>query len=108
MKIVKTYESFREFDVDFVMSKIRHHFSDDVVKKMVDDEIDAWVDDSNLTGSSTKKDWYIELGVGAVEEIISDQIFDWYENEFADIEISDEQKKELIKKIVSTYDTLQH
>lgn len=113
-KYLKKFESFDEFDIDFAMAKIKHHFSDYDVKNMVDDEIDNWVDDSNLTEKNrngheyeTKREWYDDHGKGAAEEVVADEISDWYEREFKK-ELTDDQKKELTKKLLSTYDSLQH
>jgi hypothetical protein len=120
MRIIKLYEDFStnnlnddlEFDQDFIMAKIKHHYSDYDVKNLVDDEIENLVDDQNLKDISrsgyeyeTKREWYDERGSGA-EEIVADVMVDWYENEFSQ-ELTELQKEELSKKLINAYDSLQ-
>ena len=108
MRVVKTYENFLEFDIDFAMAKIKHHFSDYDVKNMVDDEIENWVDDSNLGQEyENKREWYDKHGAGEAEEVVADEIVDWYEKEFSK-ELDDKQRENLYNLVLKTYDTLQH
>lgn len=119
MKLVKTYETFighevpQEFDADFAIAKIKHFFSEYDVKNMVDDEIENWVDDSNLSEINrnnqeyeTKREWYDDHGTGEAEEVVAEQLANWYQREFKK-ELTDEELESLIKKISETYDTLQ-
>ncbi len=118
MRIVKTYENFREFDADFAMAKIKHHYSDYDVKNLVDEEIEELVDDSSLSDITlsskrlgkehqyeTKREWYDDHGSGA-EELASERLVDWYIDEFGE-ELTEDQKEELSKKLINAYDSLQ-
>ncbi len=114
MKLIKKYESFREFDINFAIAKIKHFYSEYDVKSMLDDEIENWVDDNNLTEISrsgneyeTKTEWYDEHGCGEAEEVVAEQLVDWYENEFS-VEITEDQKEDLVDVILKSYDSLQH
>lgn len=113
MKLLKKYENFREFDIDFTMAKIKHHFSDYDVKNMVDDEIENWVDDADLTETNkngyeyeTKREWYDDHGSGEAEEVVADGLVEWYENEYGE-EFTEEQKEQLSQKLLVNYDSLQ-
>lgn len=119
MKIVKTYENFitKEvndgFDPEFAMAKIKHFFSEYDVKNLVDDEIENWVDDSNLSELNrsgqeyeTKREWYDDHGSGEAEEVVADQLANWYQKEFKK-ELTEEELEVLIKKIYETYGTLE-
>jgi len=115
MRIVKTYENFREFDIDFIMAKIKHHYSDYDIKNLVDEEIEELVDDSSLSnitlsskrldkeeGYETKREWYDDHGNGEAEELATERLVDWYIDEFGE-ELTEEQKEELSKKLIITY-----
>lgn len=112
MRIVKKYESFiekevpTEFDANFAISKIKHFFSEYDVKGMVDEEIENWVDDNQIGDNYEGKiDWYYDNGSGEAEEIVIDQLIDWYQTEFKK-ELTDEQKEELSSSIIKNYDLL--
>ncbi len=103
MKIVKTYENFMDFDPDFAIAKIKHFFSDYDVKNMVDDEIENWVEDEQIGDDyEGKVDWYYDNASGESEEVVIDQLIDWYEKEF-NKELDDTQRDELYKRIVKEY-----
>jgi len=110
MRIVKTYENFREFDIDFIMAKIKHHYSDYDIKNLVDEEIEELVDDRTLSskrlgkeeGYETKREWYDDHGNGEAEELATERLVDWYIDEFGE-ELTEEQKEELSKKLIITY-----
>jgi hypothetical protein len=109
MKIVKTYENFigkkvpTDFDADFAVAKIKHFYSDYDVKNMVDDEIVNWVDEEQIGDKYEDAiDWYYSNGSGAVEEVVIDQLIDWYEKEFQK-ELTEEQRKQLSDRIIKEY-----
>jgi hypothetical protein len=114
MRVLKKYENFRDFDIDFTMAKIKHHFPEYDVKNKVDDEIENWVDDENLKEISrggyeyeTKREWYDEHGSGEAEEVVADQLVEWFEDEFSQ-ELTEEQKEQLSQRLLQTYDSLQY
>jgi hypothetical protein len=103
MNLVKTYENFMEFNPDFAVAKIKHFYSDYDVKNMVDDEIENWVEDSQVGDNyEGKVDWYYDNGSGEIEEVVIDQIINWYEKEFKK-ELDDNQREELYKRLVKEY-----
>jgi hypothetical protein len=109
MKIVKTYENFigkdvpTDFDADFAMAKIKHFYSDYDVKNLVDDEIENWVEEDQVGDNYEDKiDWYYDNASGEAEEVVLDQLINWYEREFKK-ELSDEQREELSKRIIDVY-----
>ncbi len=109
MKTIKTYETFmgkqvpQDFDADFAVAKIKHFYSDYDVKNMVDDEIVNWVDEDQIGDKYEDAiDWYYSNGSGEVEEVVIDQLIDWYEKEFQ-TELTEEQRDELSKRIIKSY-----
>lgn len=114
MKLLKTYENFREFDIDFTMAKIKHNYPEHDVKNLVDEEIENWVDDENLSDINrngykyeTKREWYDDHGSGEAEEVVADQLVEWYEKEYSE-KFTEEQKKQLSQRLLDTYDSLQY
>jgi hypothetical protein len=121
--VVKTYENFLEFDINFAIAKIKHFWSEYDVKDLVDEEIEELVDDislSDITLSSkrlgreveyeTKREWYDDHGNGEAEELAAERLVDWYETEF-NKELTEEQKLSLTSSLLDEntgYDSLQH
>lgn len=114
MRVLKKYENFMEFDIDFTMAKIKHNFSEYDVKNKVGGEIENWVDDENLKEISkngyeyeTKREWYDEHGAGEAEEVVVDQLIEWFEDEFSQ-KLTEKQKEQLSQRLLQTYDSLQY
>ena len=121
MRVVKTYETFiGEFDADFVMAKIKHFYSDFKIKEMFDEELPNWVDE-NEVGDKYEDvyDWFYDSHsedsknpdiiskkrqiAFATSELVVEQLIDWYEEEFSQ-DLTDEQREELSKRIIETYE----
>lgn len=109
MRVVKTYETFvgkevpTEFDADFAMAKIKHFYSEYDVKNMIDDEIPNWVEEDQIGDKyEGPVDWYYDNGYGEVEEVVSDQLIDWYEIEFQK-QLTEEQREDLSQRIIKSY-----
>lgn len=112
MKKVKTYESFigkevsDEFDADFAVAKINHFYSEYDVKNMIDDEIENWVEEEQIGDDyEGKVDWYYDNASGEAEEVVINQLIDWYEREFKK-ELSEEQIEDLSQRIIKSYSGL--
>ena len=112
MRIVKKYESFigkevpTEFDPNFAIAKIKHFFPEYDVKSMVDDEIKNWVEEDQIGDNYEDDiDWYYDNGSGEAEEVVVDQLIDWYQTEFKK-ELTDEQRGELSNMIIKEYEFL--
>ncbi len=103
MRIVKTYENFMDFDPEFAMAKIKHFYTDYDVKNMVDDEIPNWVEEDQIGDNHEGAvDWYYDNGSGEAEEVVIDQLINWYESEFKK-ELTEEQREQLSQRIVKSY-----
>jgi hypothetical protein len=121
MRVVKTYETFiGEFDADFAMAKIKHFYSDFKIKEMFDEELPNWVDE-NEVGDKYEDvcDWFYDSHsedsknpdiiskkrqiAFATSELVVEQLIDWYEEEFSQ-DLTDEQREELSKRIIETYE----
>jgi hypothetical protein len=106
MKTIKTYENFMDFDPNFAIAKIKHFFSEYDVKSMVDDETKNWVEEDQIGDSYEDAiDWYYDNGSGEAEEVVVDELINWYETEFKK-ELTDEQREELSNTIIKEYDFL--
>ena len=109
MKTIRTYENFigkevsQDFDADFAIAKIKHFYDDYEVKSMVDDEIENWVEEDQIGDDYEGKiDWYYDNGSGEAEEVVVDQLIDWYEKEFQK-ELTEEQREQLSNRIIKEY-----
>ncbi len=120
MRIVKTYENFREFDADFAMAKIKHFYNDFKIKEMFDEELPNWVDENEVFDKYEDVfDWFYDSYsedsknpdiiskkrqiAFATSEIVVEQLIDWYEEKFSQ-DLTDEQREELSKRIIETYE----
>lgn len=103
MKVVKTYENFMDFDPDFAIAKIKQTYSDYDLKNMVDDEIHNWVEEDQIGDRYEGKiDWYYDNASGEAEEVVIDQLINWFEKEY-NKELSDPQREQLSQRIVKEY-----
>lgn len=71
-----------EFDLNFAMSKIKEHFSEERVIEMYDDEVLEWVDDDWEDDYESEYDWYIDHNNGEAQDVIIDVITSWFSSEF--------------------------
>lgn len=109
MRVVKTYETFLgkevpvDFDPNFAIAKIKHFYSEYDVKNMVDEEIENWVEEDQIGDNYEGKiDWYYDNASGEAEEVVVDQLINWYEREFKK-ELTEEQRNQLSQIIVKEY-----
>ena len=59
-----------EYDLDFVMAKIKEEFTTEKVKELLNTEGKEWSDD------------YEENGNGEAEDVIIDQLIEWFESKY--------------------------
>lgn len=104
MKYINKFnENISEFDVNFAMSKISENYTDESVIEMYDEELLNWVDSSwEEDGYDCEYDWYIDHNNGEAQDIVYDQIIDWYKKEF-DENLSIDNQLELLDKIKEKY-----
>jgi hypothetical protein len=108
MKYLKKYESVNNLDIDFAIVKIKSEYDDDRIKEMLDDEIEEWVEDSDLGDTyETKLEWYWEHNNGEAQEIVVEQIINWYKRTY-NKELSSEEESKLGSKIKSTFEYLDY
>ena len=98
-----------KFDVDFAMSKIKEHFSEDEVISSFDDEVLNWVDDDwNNDGEyDGEYDWYVDHNNGEAQDVIITNIINWFKKEF-NMSLSIEEYSELHDAIKQEYDCLRY
>jgi len=72
MKYLRNYNE--NIDTDFAIVKIREHFSEEEVASMVKKEISEWVDD---------EDFYSTNGNGEAEEVVIQEMINWFKREFS-------------------------
>lgn len=122
MKLLKQYENFRDFDIDFAMAKIKHFYTDHKVKQLFDDELQNWISEDEI-GQDFEDiyDWFYDnykeesltdevlnkkrqLAL-AVSDMVVEQLIDWYEQNF-DFELTEQQRDDLSTKIIETYEEI--
>jgi len=98
-----------KFDVDFAMSKIKEHFSEDEVISSFDDEVLNWVDDDwNNDGEyDGEYDWYVDHNNGEAQDVIITNIINWFKKEF-NMSLNIEEYSELHDAIKQEYDCLRY
>lgn len=96
--IKKFNESIQEFNLDFAISKIKENFSNDKVQEMFSEDWPNWVDDEYSDDLS----WYMENSNGEAEEIVYDQIIDWFKKDSTS-EISGKDETKLLDTLKKIY-----
>ena len=97
MKYLKLFnENNLESDTEFIISKITQNFPKDDVKKMLSDEVIQWIPDGK------DEEWYKENNNGEAEEVIIDDMINWFEKNYKPIE----NTEEVIDEIKQKYDFL--
>lgn len=94
MKYVKKFGKFENIisdDFDFILAKISENFPKEDVDKMLSDEIIQWIPDGK------DEEWYKENNNNEAEDVIIDDMIDWFEKNYSPITDLD-KVKELIKK----------
>lgn len=104
MKHLKKFnENSAEFDINFAMSKISENYPESLVIEMYDEELLNWVDSSwEEDGYDCEYDWYIDHNNGEAQDVVYDQIIDWYKKEY-DENLSIDNQLELLEKIKEKY-----
>jgi hypothetical protein len=99
-------ESNVEFDVEFAITKIKDKFSEDEVNILFDNELLEWVDPDWSDEYDSEYDWYVEHNNGEAQDVVIDQLIDWYMKEYG--EISVDEQIELKDRIKKEYDVLNY
>lgn len=99
MKYVKMFEDFSEEDMDFALIKIKQEYPRDRVKKMLFDEAKEWVKD-DYEGDPIE--YYNNIGTGEAQEVVMDNIIEWYSKEF-DKELTEDEEWDLSVKLNDFY-----
>jgi hypothetical protein len=94
MKYLRNYNE--NIDTDFAIVKIREHFSEEEVASMVKKEISEWVDD---------EDFYSTNGNGEAEEVVIQEMINWFKREFSK-QIEEDEFAALEDEIRAAYQVL--
>ncbi len=94
MKYLRNYNE--NIDTDFAIVKIREHFSEEEVDSMVKKEISEWVDD---------EDFYTTNGNGEAEEVVIQEMINWFKREFSK-QIEEDEFAALEDEIRAAYQVL--
>jgi len=94
MKYLRKYNE--NIDTDFAIVKIREHFSEEEVTSMVKKEISEWVDD---------EDFYSNNGNGEAEEVVIQEMINWFKREFSK-QIEEDEFVALEDEIRTVYQAL--
>jgi len=94
MKYLRKYNE--NIDTDFAIVKIREHFSEEEVAGMVKKEISEWVDD---------EDFYSNNGNGEAEEVVIQEMINWFKREFSK-QIEEDEFVALEDEIRTAYQVL--
>ncbi len=103
MKYLKKYnESKEEFDLEFAMAKIKEKYSEMDVAKMFDEELLEWVDPDWEEEYESEYDWYMDHNNGEAQDVVIEQIINWYKGEF-NKKLSIDEYSELFDEIKDHY-----
>ena len=91
-----------EFDITFAMSKIKEKYSEEEVAEIFDNEILEWVDPDWEDEYESEYDWYIDHNNGEAQDVVIEQIINWYRSEYKK-ELSDNEYLKLFDEIKSHY-----
>lgn len=108
MKYLKKYNesASSDFDIEFAITKIKDKYTEEQVIDMFDNEILEWTDEDWADDYESEYDWYVDHNNGEAQDVIIDQIVDWYDREFGNNELPFENKSEIIDRIKGEYDVL--
>lgn len=89
---MKHLRKFNEstFDTDFIIAKIKEEFSEQKVAEMLDEEILEWTDEDWSDEHDSEYDWYIDHNNGEAQDVIIDQMINWYERNHNNLTIDKE------------------
>jgi beta-lactamase class D len=96
MRYLRKYNENSTFDIDFAIVKIREHFSEEEVASMVSKEISEWADD---------EDFYSNNGNGEAEEVVIQEMINWFKREFSK-QIEEDEFTVLEDEIRTAYQAL--
>ena len=96
----KIFESESE-DLSFIMAKIKGEFPEEKVTERLDEEILEWVDSDWEDDYDSEYDWYQDHNNGEAEDVVIDEIIDWYEDNWG--KLSDNIRSEVIDSIKEEY-----
>ena len=110
MRYLKKYNESdsTEFDIEFAITKIKDKFTEEQVIDMFDNEVLEWVDDDWADEYDSEYDWYIDHNRGEAQDVIIDQLVDWYDKEFGNNSLTQDNKSDLIDRIKEDYDALNY
>lgn len=104
------FEDFTEEDMDFALIKIKSKYSIDEVKKMIHDEAKEWVEILGIESTGEEKEvndndiikLYNKTSCFEAQEMVLDNIIEWYTKEF-NKELDDDEWWDLSVKISQYY-----
>ena len=104
MRYLKKFNenSESDFDLEFAMSKIKENYSEEKVAEMFDEELLEWVDPDWEEDYESEYDWYVDHNNGEAQDVVIEQIIDWYKKEYSK-SLSDDEHSELFYEIKSHY-----
>jgi hypothetical protein len=104
MKYLRRFNenSESDFDLELAMTKIKEKYADEKVAEMFDEEIIEWVDENWQDNYESEYDWYMDHNNGEAQDVIIEQIIDWYKKEY-NKELSIDEYSELFDEIKSHY-----
>lgn len=100
---IKKFESFESndgFNKESAIEDIKKEFPESKVNSLYDDEILEWVDENWSESHESEYDWYIDHNNGEAQDVIIDQICDWYKTKH---KLTLDQEQELIDAIKKEY-----
>lgn len=106
MRYLRKYNESSTFDIDFAITKIKEKFTEDFVTSRFDEEVLEWVDSDWKDEYGSEYDWYVDHNNGEAQDVVIDEIIDWYQSEHGSISV--DEQIELKKKIQEEYECLQY
>lgn len=104
MRYLRKYNESSTFDIDFAITKIKEKYTEDFVTSRFDEEVLEWVDSDWKDEYDSEYDWYVDHNNGEAQDVVIDEIIDWYQSEHGSISV--DQQIELKKKIQEEYECL--
>lgn len=89
-------------NIDFALSKIKEHFSEEDVMDKFDNEILEWVDGDWSDDYESEYDWYIDHNNEEAQDVVISELISWYEKEYKK-QVSPEEHVELYTDLKDYY-----
>jgi hypothetical protein len=105
MKYVNKFDKYIKestSNIDFTLSKIKEHFSEEDVARKFDNEILQWVEDDWEDDYESEYEWYIDHNNEEAQDVVISELISWCERVYKK-QVSTDEHSELYDMLKDYY-----